>query len=249
MKKNTRIKMSKEQYDEIAEEYARMRNSTKEYVLIPTFKKIIGKVQNKSVLDLACGEGFFTRILENLNPAELMGIDIAKELIKKAKINSDINYLVGDVLTLKLNKRFDLITAVFLLNYAKTKDELATMCKSIYTHLNEDGMFTAITTDPSLKPMKDFEYERKFSSVEGKGLFEEGDEIRMEIMQGGEKLLEVINYYWTKETYEECLKNAGFKTVQWEKAIISEEGIKKYGNKYWDKFRKNHSVIGIICEK
>ena len=129
--------MSKEQYDKIADEYSRMRNSTKEYVLIPTFKKIIGKVQNKSVLDLACGEGFFTRILAEMNPSELIGLDFSKELIKKAKDhNSNITYLVEDVLTLNLNKQFDLITAVYLLNYAKTKDELAIMCQNIYTHLN-----------------------------------------------------------------------------------------------------------------
>ncbi|MBT3262232.1 class I SAM-dependent methyltransferase [Candidatus Woesearchaeota archaeon] len=242
--------MSKEQYDKIADEYSRMRNSTKEYVLIPTFKKIIGKVQNKSVLDLACGEGFFTRILAEMNPSELIGLDFSKELIKKAKDhNSNITYLVEDVLTLNLNKQFDLITAVYLLNYAKTKDELAIMCQNIYTHLNETGNFSTITTSPSLKPMKDFEYERKFSSVAGKKLFEDGDEVRMEIMQDGEKLLEVINYYWTKETYEDCLKKAGFKKIQWVKAIISEEGTNLYGTEFWDKFQKNHSTIGIVCEK
>ena len=76
--------MSKEQYDEIAEEYSQMMNPTKIHILIPTFKKIIGDVQGKSVLDLACGAGFFTRILADLNPSKLIGIDFSKELIKKA---------------------------------------------------------------------------------------------------------------------------------------------------------------------
>ncbi len=37
--------MTKEQYDEIAEEYSQMLNQTKKYVLIPTFKRLVVMLQ------------------------------------------------------------------------------------------------------------------------------------------------------------------------------------------------------------
>jgi 2-polyprenyl-3-methyl-5-hydroxy-6-metoxy-1,4-benzoquinol methylase len=131
--------MSKEQYDDIAEEYSQMLNSTKRYVLIPTFKKLVGDVTGKSALDLACGEGFFTRILAQLKPAEVVGIDISNELIKKAieierQNHLGIKYEAGDVLKLNLNRTFDLVSAVYLLNYSQTYKELEIMCKKVYEH-------------------------------------------------------------------------------------------------------------------
>lgn len=246
--------VTKEQYDEIAEEYSQMLNQTKKYVLIPTFKKLVGDVAGKSVLDLACGEGFFTRILAQLNPEEVVGVDISNELIKRAieieeQNPSGINYETGNVLTLKLNRTFDMVSAVYLLNYSKTNDELATMCKNIYDYLATGGKFCAITTNPALKPMTDFEYERRFTNVSGAERFKDGDQIKCEMREEGKKPFGFVNYYWSKKTYELCLRNAGFKSVQWINTIISQDGIKKYGNEYWSKFRKNPSPIGIICAK
>lgn len=246
--------MSKEQYDKIADEYSQMLNPTKKYVLIPTFKQLIGNIENKSVLDLGCGDGFFTRILATYNPKELIGVDISKELIKKAieKENQEprgIKYLVQDVLKLNLNKKFDLITTVYLFNYSKTKDELFKMCHKIITLLDLNGKFCTITTNPALKPMKEFEYERRFTNVNKKDFFVEGDQIKCEMREKGKKPFEFINYYWSKETYEKCLKKAGFKSIEWVEPIISQEGIDKYGENYWEKSRRNHSAIGLICMK
>lgn len=246
--------MSKEQYDRIAEEYSQMLNPTKKYVTIPTFMKLIGKVDGKSILDVGCGDGFFTRILAQLNPVEVFGIDISEELIKRA-INIEnqcplgIKYNVGDVLTLKLDRKFDLISAVYLLNYSQTRDDLATMCKNIYNHLIESGIFCTITANPALRPMADFKYERRFTNVLGRAAFKNGDKIKVEMRERGKRPFEFFNYYWSKKTYEQCLRSAGFKSVHWVNTVISQAGIKKYGNTYWNKFRKNPSPIGIICIK
>jgi len=231
-----------------------MLSITKKYVTIPTFIKIIGNLSNKSVLDLACGDGFFTRILAKLKPKEIIGADISKELIKIAiekekKEKLGIKYLTKNVLELNLNKKFDVITAVFLLNYAKTKEELLEMCKTIYSHLNNNGKFCAIAPHSAIKVMKNFEYERRFTNVNGKGFFIDGDKIKCEMREKGKKPFEFVNYYWSKKTYGECLRKAGFQSLEWVKAIVSKEGVKKYGTKYWENFKNNPSVISIICKK
>jgi toxoflavin synthase len=246
--------MGKVQYDEIAEEYSQMLNPTKKHVLIPTFKKIIGSVSGKSILDLACGDGFFTRILSVSNPSKLTGIDISEELIQKAnQIENEtplnIKYLVGDALDLKVDQKFNLITAVYLLNYSQTLDELSIMCKNIFNTLEDNGKFVAILLNPFLKPMVNFEYERRFTNVADKKHFEDGDRVKVELKEEGKTPFEFITYYWSKETFEKSLKSAGFKSIKWVDTMVSQEGINNFSEGYWDKFLQNPSPIGLICEK
>ena len=242
------------QYDSISEEYSQMLNPTKKYVTLPSFQKITPNVKNKSVLDLGCGDGFFTRLLAKQKPSEIIGVDISQELINKAvekenQHNLHITYLAEDVLKLKLNKKFNIITSVYLLNYSKTLKELDVMCKVIYSHLNENGTFSFITLNPSLKPMKDFEYERRFTNLNGNSFFKDGDQVKCEMNEKGKTPFSFVSYYWSKETYESCLKKAGFKSIKWIDTIVSQEGINEYGKEYWKKFLGNPSPIGLICKK
>jgi toxoflavin synthase len=55
--------------------------------------------------------------------------------------------------------------------------------------------------------------------------------------------------FWNNKTYENALKSAGFQSVQWQKLIISTEGIKKFGKKFWKDFQKQSGVIAIECKK
>jgi hypothetical protein len=97
--------------------------------------------------------------------------------------------------------------------------------------------------------MADFEYERRFTNVSGAKTFKDGDQVRCEMREEGKTPFSFVNIYWSKETYERCLRDAGFKSAQWVDTIISQDGIKHYGNKYWSNYRKNPSGIGIICVK
>jgi len=107
------------QYDSISEEYSQMLNPTKKYVTLPSFQKITPNVKNKSVLDLGCGDGFFTRLLAKQKPSEIIGIDISKELINKAvekenQHSMKINYLTENVLNLNLNKKLNAFSLIVI---------------------------------------------------------------------------------------------------------------------------------------
>jgi 2-polyprenyl-3-methyl-5-hydroxy-6-metoxy-1,4-benzoquinol methylase len=114
------------QYDLIAEEYAKSLTITKKYIILPTFEKIIGKVKDKKVLDLACGSGFFTREIAKRNPSKIIGVDLSsKEIIiakeQEKKESLELNYICDNVLDLKLKDNINTISAVYLLNYAKSE--------------------------------------------------------------------------------------------------------------------------------
>lgn len=60
---------------------------------------IIGDVQDKNVLDLGCGEGYFAREL-TLRGAKVWGIDVAPTMIELARSKDphrSINYVVGNI--------------------------------------------------------------------------------------------------------------------------------------------------------
>jgi len=71
----------------------------------PAALKMVGNVKGKQLLDLACGEGYNTRILAKKG-ARVIGVDFSKEMIKLARERErrdrlGIRYYVSDAADLK----------------------------------------------------------------------------------------------------------------------------------------------------
>ena len=60
-----------------------------------------------------------------------------------------VEYRVGDAIDLPVLGSFDLVTAVYLLNYAMSKDQMLGMCRSAYDNLVAGGRFIAYTVNPA----------------------------------------------------------------------------------------------------
>ncbi len=240
-------------FNTIAQRYGESITDTKEHITLPLFKKIIGDVNGRRVADFGCGDGFFTRIIATKKPSSIIGIDIASKLLEKAirkeqQEQRGILYQCQDIRSLEKKESFDLITAVYLLNFAKTKEDLLLMIQSIYDNLSQNGKFSAIIPHPKLKLTSGFELGRKISSPSGKNRFSEGDEVEYQI--GNErKNIHIIYYYWSRETYENCLRKAGFSRIEWQEPTISPEAIALFGKEYWSNYQHNPSSIGVICLK
>jgi SAM-dependent methyltransferase len=59
-----------------------------------------------------------------------------------------LTYHCQNALSLDLGRKFDLITATYLLNYAQNADELARMGQVIASHLQPGGRFVTINSNP-----------------------------------------------------------------------------------------------------
>jgi len=246
--------MGRQDFNQIADDFSHTINQTKRHIRIPLFYKLIRDITAGYAADFGCGDGFFTRLLAGLGFKKVIGVDSSESLIQKARQFEEeqrlgIEYVLADVRFLNLKNKFDIIAAVYLLDYAQTKEELRSMLVSVYNHLVDNGKFCAIVPHPELKPMKKFEYGRRITSVDGKKLFSDGGLLRCEIRdeKGNQVILNF--YYWSKSAYEECLAEVGFKRIEWVEPVINEEAIKTYRKKYWEKLRKNPSSIGLICFK
>src|SRR5215471_5112976 len=141
-------------YDDIATEYQRAKQQPwRLYLEHYTLFKLCGDLRGKTVLDLACGEGFYTRFIKRRGAARVVGVDLSPGMIALARQEEEraplgIDYLVHDVKQLALAQTFDVVVAAYLLNYAQTAAELVEMGTAIRRHLKPGGWFVTVNNNP-----------------------------------------------------------------------------------------------------
>ena len=87
------------------------------------FFDMIGDLVGKSVLELGCGGGYYTRQIKQKGAEQVVGVDISDHMIEFAKQEEakkpiGIEYVVHDVCELGKLGSFDLVTSPFLLNHS-----------------------------------------------------------------------------------------------------------------------------------
>ena len=86
----------------------------REHMNGPSLKRLIGDVNGKSMLDMACGEGYFSRYYARTG-ADVVGVDFSEEMIKAAREEESrnplgITYHLADVTDMSLleSETFDI---------------------------------------------------------------------------------------------------------------------------------------------
>src|SRR5690242_454535 len=89
-------------YDPIAEQYQRSKQQPWR-TFIESFRlmELVGDPGGKSVLDVACGEGFYTRMIKQRGAGRVTGVDLSAGMIDLARKQEAVNqqgieYIVAD---------------------------------------------------------------------------------------------------------------------------------------------------------
>ena len=248
--------ISQVHYDTIAEEYKKSKEwPFRLHIETYTYFELLGNLTGKSILDLGCGEGFYTRKFREKGAAKVVGVDISTKMIELAKQQEaqeplGIEYIVCDVLKLGKIGSFDLVVASYLLNYAQTQEELLKMCQTIYANLKPSGSFVSINDNLEQSPesyaiCKKYGYTKSISEP-----LQEGTPITLTFLVDGDKFsYEEDDYYLSQATYEWAFRTAGFKEIRWYKPIVSPEGVREFGWEFWQDFLEYAPMIGIECLK
>ena len=129
------------QYDHIGSKYDEYaQTATLKQAESYTFFRMVGVLEGLRAMDLACGFGFYTRLLKAHGAAHVIGVDISPEMLRLARQQEQaaplgITYHLGDAITLPHLGPFDLITAFHLLHYATSQDQMRGMFRSAYHNL------------------------------------------------------------------------------------------------------------------
>lgn len=123
-------------------------------------KKTYGNLENISVFDFACGQGVLCRYLASKG-VKTYGIDLAKELIDKAKERSeglDINYMVGDVTdlidefgNLKHGLKSESLDAITIVLAIQNISPLSPVWKAVYSLLKKNGSLIIVMMHPCFR--------------------------------------------------------------------------------------------------
>lgn len=107
----------------------------------------------RSVLDIGCGTGQLLRAARGAgHTGRLVGLDPAGAMLDVARSRTDIEWILGDLSTVSLDREFDLIVMtghafqVFL-----TDDQLRAALAAIRAALADDGRFAFETRNPAAR--------------------------------------------------------------------------------------------------
>lgn len=160
------------QYDQIGNDYNIIKtlpfNRLEQYNFRKAVQPFLSQ-PNTSVLDFACGTGFYSELLLLWGAPTITGMDLSPTMVDGASkrlpaavSSGRARFVVGDGFVSQLyphpplaqpthaqSGNFDLATGVWFLNYASTRVELTSMFRSIATNLAPHGVFVGIVPQPS----------------------------------------------------------------------------------------------------
>ncbi|MEV7416198.1 methyltransferase domain-containing protein [Streptomyces sp. NPDC089919] len=244
--------MSGQLYDGIGEAFEGFKTlPIIRYAEVPGFLALVGDVTGKSVLDIACGTGFYSRELKRRGASRVFGFDISGAMVDAAKALElaeplGIEYEVASTTTLRtFEEPFDVAVAVQAFNYAADVAEIEQMMRNIRRSLVPGGAFYLFVQNPA--------YDFDGPSLEKYGFQFDATGKDNEIGRGIRltALLEPpVSFEATvpsEKTYEQTLTAAGFTGIEWVQLEVSEAGVAKYGDDFWSQHNTNRPLTMLRC--
>ncbi len=242
-------------YDPIAEQYKRSKLTPwRSHIECHTLFEIIGDVKGLSVVDIACGEGFYTRLLRHRGAARATGVDLSQGMIdlalkQEAAEPLGIEYRVGDGRALDLAPEYDLAVAGYLLNYARNRKELGDMCSSVARCLKPGGRFVTVNSNPALDFSKAPSYRSYGFETSVAGPWREGAPITWTFHLDDGRTFSIENYNLPVSAHDDALRAAGFRSIRWKRPRVAPDGESAHGRDFWKPFLDSPPITFIECLK
>jgi toxoflavin synthase len=241
----TDYNMIAQQYKECKEHPWRSRIET--YSLL----KRIGNIEGKKVLDVACGEGFYTRKLRQAGADEVVGIDLSEAMIRLALAQESrdplgITYRVEDACAESVRQEFDLAVSAWLLVYARNQVELSAMCRGLASRLKSGGRFLTFTGNPNLYTFKHADYRKYGFSIKLTDRAYEGAPIVWTVHLD-DSSFEIENYYLPIEAYESAFIEAGFRDFAVHLPEVSPNPYGVNDEQFWSDYLTQPPAVLIDC--
>ncbi|MFA5926531.1 MAG: methyltransferase domain-containing protein [Parcubacteria group bacterium] len=236
------------QFNTGSAEYARLAevDPNKQHVQYPEALRLMGDLNEKTVLDIGCGNGTFTRMMAEQG-AFVTAYDPSPEQIKAAKQapgtdKLNINYHVADRPPIPKDQKFDIASAIMVLPLAADRKQLEEMFRYANESLWGNGKFVSMTLNPNFKRFGKMVHNRRLTKLD------DGKKVRVEFFDsGGNVTLDVVENYFSQTEYEEALKNAGFGLYSWENLHVDPKGIEAKGADFWKDFEEDCPYVGLVA--
>jgi ubiquinone/menaquinone biosynthesis C-methylase UbiE len=229
-------------------------------VIHPNLLRIMGGIEGKKVLDLACGQGTFSQQLRDKG-AFVIGVDVGKELIAlaeeknqsiKDKGTHKVAFFVAsaDDLFMLKDKSLDMVVCVLAL---QNIENLQKTISEVHRVLKSDGTFIFVLNHPAFRNPKQtaWGYDDE-ASIQYRRVDEYMSESHVRIdMTPGSKVDKkfTVSFHRPLQVYMKALSKHGFAVTRLEEWVShreSERGPKKRAE---DKARKEIPLFMCIEAK
>lgn len=238
-------------YDSVGDLYQQYkRTATLPILERRLFLDLVGDVSGLRVLDLATGYGAYARLAHESGAAEVVGVDVSPTMVRlasEANTAGTVSFHTADARELPPLGSFDLVTAVWLFNYADTPAELATMARSAREVLRPGGRLAAITINPGYDPAgADWSpYGLALTSA-----VSSARRRRLEIsLLTPSTAIPLSNSQWDAEVYAEALAEAGLRAPAWQVPTVPEAEVTRRQPGYWTAAVSNPFVAGFSSQR
>lgn len=208
-------------------------------VVLPNLLRVLAVKKGEAVLDLACGEGFFSRACAKAG-AKVVGADIAKELIGKAKQQGGAEFVVApsNKLSFAKGRSFDTVVCVLAL---QNIEDLAGTVKEVARVLRPGGRFVMVLNHPTFRVLRrsswgwDDERKMQYRRIDG---YLSGAKVSVDMAPGSRTKAHTISYHRSLQDFFKPLTAAGFGVTRLEEWISHRESGKGPRQKAEDIARK-----------
>jgi SAM-dependent methyltransferase len=223
------------------------------YVELPSVYHVLGDMTGLSVLDLACGTGYYTKEFRRRGATRVWGVDLSEEMIRAARSREEkqplgVQYVLGDAGALEPMGDFDIVTGIHLLHYASSLEHLKGMCKGISGNLKVGGRFIGyqLNYDLSRAP---YYYDKYCFTVRISKQAADGQPFAFSVKFGEFTSPDITAYYWSRKSLESAFNNAGLTEIRWMVPTPSPEGVERHGTDFWADVIRSPFELIVTCRK
>jgi SAM-dependent methyltransferase len=209
----------------------------------PVIFRALEDVRGKSLLDLACGDGFYTRKFRRAGADPVVGVDLSPQQIARARHVEErerlgIEYLAADVVSLELARRFDRVTAIHLLHYLEDGTEIEAVLRKIHDALADDGCFVTMIANPEFDLERHDAEDSRVKFAYYFSVAEPDNGGLMRFHPGGftrERPITIEFHRWHRDFISDIAVGVGF-APEWHEPFISDEGLEQYGAAFFENY-------------
>ena len=209
-------------------EYYRQKNlqnwrKIETYSLFNSINKTSGSLIGKSICDLGCGNGFYSRKCLEQGAEIIEGFDLSPDMIHEAtqqiRDPQKEKYTLSNVLELdainRLKTAFDIVLVIYLWNYAKNPIELRRFMEIAFFLLRAGGVVYVVTDNKT--NICDYASYQRYGMFREPSIIppeQDNDGLEVDYIFGQSKELghRLTNYRMTKESIERAAQEVGFYT-------------------------------------
>lgn len=248
-------------FDSIAKGYDSLDTGDtpiRKYCEVPTVLKALSPLKGKKILELACSDGFFSRLMMNQGASSVTAVDLSPEMIENAvRLEENnplgIQYKVGSVLELDGADEFDMIFSPFVMSYAKDTTELVEMCKRMYGCLKKGGCLVSMNDNPDMLIDSSVRFLKYGKTKKIHTPVMDGTKITVTWYAndklGRQEALSFQCNYFKKNTFFIALEKAGFTNIKIQSPFVTQDGLHKFGHDYWEDMLQHPLFVVFSAQK